>query len=278
MDPSLAGTSRNSELRVLQTDSLPLSALTTLREPPMEPWSLIRSIESWLVLRGGTKFLFWLSWVLFHLLVFGLGFVSYQLSDNRVNARSLYMLMILHVALTSLVLHIDIIFILFPVCRNLISFLRSRMSVLNTIIPFDQAVTFHEATGWSMIFFYLIHIVFHEINFMKLVLRDPLITNRNGHTTTSRLGAFFTLSFPTGPGLKDWSEMVMVSLTLCKTLGAPWGKKSTPSLKPECKKGYLNVLPPLLLLYVYIGYFDSSTRTNEDELSNSRHLHMSQEY
>ncbi|THU92496.1 hypothetical protein K435DRAFT_862405 [Dendrothele bispora CBS 962.96] len=37
MDPSLAGSSRDSELRVLQTDSLSLSALTTLREPPMKP-------------------------------------------------------------------------------------------------------------------------------------------------------------------------------------------------------------------------------------------------
>ncbi|THU92612.1 hypothetical protein K435DRAFT_610250, partial [Dendrothele bispora CBS 962.96] len=141
--------------------------LTTLREPPMKPWSLIRSIESWLVLRGGAKFLFWLSWVLFHLSVFGLGFVSYQLSDNRVNARSLFGTTYALSGATSLVLHVDVIFILFPVCRNLISFLRSRMPGLNTIIPFDQAVTFHEATGWSMIFFSLIHIVFHEINFMK---------------------------------------------------------------------------------------------------------------
>ncbi|THU92043.1 hypothetical protein K435DRAFT_758547 [Dendrothele bispora CBS 962.96] len=178
----------------------------------MKPWSLLRSIESWLVLRGGAKFLFWLSWVLFHLLVFGLGFVSYQLSDNRVNTRSLFGTTYALSGATSLVLHIDVIFILFPVCRNLISFLRSRMSGLNTIIPFDQAVTFHEATGWSMIFFSLIHIVFHEINFMKLVLRDPLITNRDGHTTTSRLGAFFALNFATGPGLTGWLMVLFLGI------------------------------------------------------------------
>lgn len=38
-------------------------------------------------------------------------------------------------------LHIDVIFILFPVCRGLISLLRR--TPLNSFIPFDKNITFH---------------------------------------------------------------------------------------------------------------------------------------
>jgi hypothetical protein len=42
------------------------------------------------------------------------------------------------------VLHIDVIFILFPVCRNFISLLRR--TPLNAIIPFDKNVEFHSGS------------------------------------------------------------------------------------------------------------------------------------
>ena len=95
------------------------------------------------------------------------------------------------------VLHIDIIFILLPVCRNFISLLRR--TPLNGIIPFDKNITFHKAVAWSIVFFTVVHVVAHMFNFAKLAIADTSAT-----TPAKRFVAFLNINFTTGPGLTGW--------------------------------------------------------------------------
>ena len=94
-------------------------------------------------------------------------------------------------------LHVDVIFILLPVCRNFISLLRR--TPLNDIIPFDKNITFHKATAWSIVFFSALHTAAHMVNFAKLASLDPAAT-----TTGKVIFNFIAANFLTGPGLTGW--------------------------------------------------------------------------
>jgi len=95
----------------------------------------------------------------------------------------------------ALVLHVDAAFILLPVCRNFISFLRQ--TALGDIIPFDKNITFHKATAWSIVLMSVIHVVAHMFNFAALAIAS-------GTTTGERVVLFFKANFLTGPGATGW--------------------------------------------------------------------------
>jgi predicted ferric reductase len=97
----------------------------------------------------------------------------------------------------ALVLHIDVIFILLPVCRNFVSLLRR--TPLNHVIPFDKNLTFHKATAWSMVFFTAIHVGAHMVNFARLANADP-----DAKTFGAKVVAFLNANFTTGPGVTGW--------------------------------------------------------------------------
>jgi NADPH oxidase len=97
----------------------------------------------------------------------------------------------------ALVLHVDVIFILLPVCRNFISLLRR--TPLNDIIPFDKAITLHKATAWAIVAGTIIHVTAHLVNFYRLAMADTLATN-----TIQRIIAFLEINFTTGPGITGW--------------------------------------------------------------------------
>jgi predicted ferric reductase len=96
----------------------------------------------------------------------------------------------------ALVLYVDVVFILLPVCRNFISLLRR--TPLNDVIPFDKAITFHKATAWSIVTFTVIHILAHMVNFYKLAMTDP--SKKAG----DRFLVFLQANFATGPGVTGW--------------------------------------------------------------------------
>lgn len=95
----------------------------------------------------------------------------------------------------ALVLHIDVIFILLPVCRNFISLLRC--TPLNDIIPFDKNITLHKATGWSIVAGTVVHVVAHMVNFYKLAA--SMSTTPSQHAVN-----FLAVNFTTGPGVTGW--------------------------------------------------------------------------
>jgi NADPH oxidase 2 len=96
-----------------------------------------------------------------------------------------------------LTLHVNIIFILIPVCRNFISLLRR--TPLNEFIPFDKNITFHKATAWAIVFWTCVHIAAHMVNFTRLAFADP-----DANTPGKRFVVFLEANFITGPGATGW--------------------------------------------------------------------------
>ncbi|KAG0345253.1 hypothetical protein BG004_003849 [Podila humilis] len=64
------------------------------------------------------------------------------------------------------VINFDCGLILFSVCRNLISVLRS--TFLNSIVPFDKNILFHKTVAWSIVFFSIIHCLGHYVNYHRM--------------------------------------------------------------------------------------------------------------
>ncbi|KAH9987187.1 NADPH oxidase [Russula vinacea] len=174
---------------------------------PMTKW------DRWMINEGGKR-LFFSAWVLLHLLVadnlttaratFGITFsafiLAFPLSRPLSSIRS-------HCPCSRLVLHVDVIFILLPVCRNFISLLRR--TPLNHIIPFDKNLTFHKATAWSIVIGTAVHIGAHMVNFYKLALADT-----SAKTGGAKVVAFLNANFATGPGATGWIMTVCLGIML----------------------------------------------------------------
>ncbi|KAF9563848.1 NADPH oxidase isoform 2 [Agrocybe pediades] len=160
--------------------------------PSNQSWSYKFGI--WMINEGGRQ-LFFGVWIFLHLLVAVFGFIHYQTKDNLNNARATFGITFAIARTAALVLHVDVIFILLPVCRNFISFLRR--TPLNDIIPFDKNITFHKATAWSIVVGTAVHIIAHMVNFYKLAMVA-------GNTTKERFVAFLAANFTTGPGATGW--------------------------------------------------------------------------
>ncbi|GJJ14792.1 hypothetical protein Clacol_009060 [Clathrus columnatus] len=171
---------------------------TVARTERMEfkPRTLRERLDHWMVNEGGKR-LFFFSWVFLQLLVSVFGFFNYQLKDNLNNARATFGITYPIARTAALNLHILVIFILLPICRNFISVLRR--TALNSYIPFDKNITFHKAVAWSMVFWTIVHILAHMVNFGRLAKADPA-ANTAGKVFVNFLAANFT----TGPGLTGW--------------------------------------------------------------------------
>lgn len=163
---------------------------------PYEPKTFVEKWQHWMINEGGKRIFFFV-WVFLHLLVAVLGGLHYGLKDNLTNARATFGITFTIARAAALVLHIDVIFILLPVCRNFISLLRR--TPLNHIIPFDKNITFHKATAWSIVAGTVVHIVAHMVNFTKLALADP-----DAKTGGAKFVVFLNTNFATGPGVTGW--------------------------------------------------------------------------
>jgi NADPH oxidase len=173
-------------------------SLTTTTQPkiPFKPSGWLEKYNLWMINDGGSKMFFGV-WIFLHLLVAALGFLHYQMKDNLTNARATFGVTYAIARTAALVLHVDVIFILLPVCRNLVSLLRR--TPLNTVVPFDKALTLHKATAWALVTCTVVHIVAHMVNFYKLAMADKSATN-----TAQRVLAFGQINFTTGPGITGW--------------------------------------------------------------------------
>lgn len=112
--------------------------------------SLGQRIDRWMVNEGERRiFVFVL--ILIHIMVFVFAMMTYLLQDNLSIARSTLGITYPIARSAALVLHFDIILILLPVCRTLISYVRN--TPLGMIIPFDKNITFHKFIAWSIVTF-----------------------------------------------------------------------------------------------------------------------------
>jgi NADPH oxidase 2 len=125
------------------------------------------------------------------------------MKDNSEGARATFGITFPIARTAALVLHVDVIFILLPVCRNFISILRR--TPLNDVIPFDKSITFHKFTGWAIVIGSLVHILAHMVNFAKLAIAM-------GKTPGERFVAFLSANFVTGPGVTGWIMTVSLGV------------------------------------------------------------------
>ncbi|KAG9192403.1 NADPH oxidase 2 [Alternaria panax] len=149
--------------------------------------------DVWMVNEGYRRF-FVFTFAILHVMVFVFGMMNYGLKDNSIGSRNRFGLTFPIARSAALVLHVDVAFILFPVCRNLISM--ARRTPLNDVIPFDKNITFHKLVAWSIVFFSWVHTIAHWNNLAKF-------------SATNDLGfmGFILANLATGPG---WSGYVML--------------------------------------------------------------------
>ncbi|KAJ8519114.1 hypothetical protein ONZ45_g3935 [Pleurotus djamor] len=197
-------TRNKTERRRLQGLQRTNSARTGGPVTPFVATSMKQKFDLWMINEGGRQ-LFFGVWILLHILVAIFGFFHYQLKDNLTGARSIFGITFTIARTAALVLHIDVIFILLPVCRNFISLLRR--TPLNDIIPFDKNITFHKATAWSIVVGSAVHIIAHMVNFAKLAMLDPNATDAG-----KVIVAFLAANFATGPGATGWIMTVALGI------------------------------------------------------------------
>ncbi|KAF1977090.1 hypothetical protein BU23DRAFT_319705 [Bimuria novae-zelandiae CBS 107.79] len=170
-------------------------------EKPRELY-LKEKFDRWMVNEGYRRF-FVFTFVILHFMVFGFGMAHYGFKDNAIGTRATFGFTFPVARSAALTLHVDVAFILFPVCRNLISM--ARRTPLNGIIPFDKNITFHKLVGWSILFFSWLHTIAHWRNLWVFA-------------QVNKLGfiGFLLANLATGPG---WSGYVMlIALTaMCWT-------------------------------------------------------------
>ncbi|KAJ7584805.1 NADPH oxidase isoform 2 [Mycena floridula] len=148
----------------------------------------------WMINEGGRQ-LFFGVFIFFHLLVGVFGFLHYSMKDNLTNSRKVFGLGFTIARTSALLCHVDVIYILLPVCRNFISFLRR--TPLNDFIPFDKNITFHKATGWSLVIWSLVHTLAHIVNVINLAIQSA-------DNTGARVKNFFLLCVEAGPAVTGW--------------------------------------------------------------------------
>ncbi|GAA5955490.1 hypothetical protein JCM3765_006794 [Sporobolomyces pararoseus] len=183
--------------------------------PKIEPVAAIRALEAleeekeeekgekglperamiWLVYQG-PQWSWTIVWILVQLLVFALGVVKYLLGSNFTTARSVFGPTFVIARSAALVLHVDVAFILFPICRGFVSTLRR--TPLNEFVPFEKNVEFHKMVAWSIVFWTLVHTIAHLVNFWFLAeLPSP-------SSIPFRVLSYVEANFTTGPGATGW--------------------------------------------------------------------------
>ncbi|KAJ7143696.1 NADPH oxidase [Mycena epipterygia] len=180
-------------LQGLQTSIAPKGRL---RHDPTRPMKLGEKISLWLI-NDGRQRVFFAVFIFLHVLVAAFGFVHYGLKDNLDTARATYGITFTIARAAALVLHVDVVFILLPVCRNFITLMRR--TPLAEIIPFEKNITLHKATAWSIVVGSVVHTLAHIVNLYRLTK-----SNTSARTTGQRVAFFISANFTIGPLITGW--------------------------------------------------------------------------
>ncbi|KAI0575339.1 ferric reductase [Pyrenophora tritici-repentis] len=172
--------------------------------------------DVWMVNEGYRRF-FVFTFAILHVMVFVFGMMNYGLKDNSIGTRARFGITFAIARSAALVLHVDVAFILFPVCRNLISM--ARRTPLNDIIPFDKNITFHKLVAWSIVFFSWVHTIAHWNNLARFSAGNEL-----------GFMGFILANLATGPG---WSGYVMLIALMAIALTAA-EKARRANFEPFC--------------------------------------------
>ncbi|KAJ7349283.1 NADPH oxidase [Mycena albidolilacea] len=194
-NPQKSNLQRNKTERG-RLQGLQRSASGAAAKKPSGPKNFGERVSLWLI-NEGQRHLFFAVFLFLHLIVSVLGFMHYGLKDNLNNARATFGITFTIARAAALVLHVDVIFILLPVCRNFVSVMRR--TPLGTVIPFDKNITLHKATAWAIFTGSLVHTLAHIVNLYRLTMADNSAT-----TTGQRVVFFITANFIIGPLITGW--------------------------------------------------------------------------
>ncbi|KAF9988643.1 hypothetical protein BGZ75_008982 [Mortierella antarctica] len=127
------------------------------------------------------------------------------------------------------VINLDCGLILFSVCRNLISLLRS--TFLNDIVPFDKNILFHKTIAWSIVFFSVVHTVSHYVNYYRL--ENVQLAAQEQATSSAQVGkkadtaaavappmTARAMALLTGPGLTGHLLVLLLFLMVTASTGS----------------------------------------------------------
>ncbi|PVV03257.1 hypothetical protein BB560_002277 [Smittium megazygosporum] len=151
---------------------------------------------------GKTK-LFLGVWILFQGIAFILGALNYGLSENWAPAKKVLGGSFVVSRTSALLIHINLIVILLPMCRTILTALRGTR--LSRIIPFDEAISFHKFVGWTIVFFSFLHTIPHYRNYYILASATASTYSR------SVTKQFFILLVTSGP---SWTGHIMLLLLM----------------------------------------------------------------
>ncbi|CAK5271852.1 unnamed protein product [Mycena citricolor] len=197
-----------TERRRLQGLQMSFANLSKTKDAPMHdpsrPRTLNEKISLWLINEGRSR-VFFAVFVILHFLIALLGLLHFGLKDNLTSARATFGVTFIIARASALVLHVDVIFILLPVCRNLVSALRR--TPLGDVIPFDESLSLHKATGWAIVIGSVVHTVAHVINLVHLTMADT-----NARTLGARIGFFISANFIIGPLITGWIMWVLLGV------------------------------------------------------------------
>ncbi|KAI8872078.1 hypothetical protein GQ42DRAFT_174416 [Ramicandelaber brevisporus] len=101
------------------------------------------------------------------------------------------------------VLHIQVGLVMLPMCRTLLTWLRS--TPMHHIMDFSSAATFHRLIGWSMVFFTAIHAVAHYYNYATLIPDHD-----DSDPSTSAVAKWLGMAFGSGPGATGHAMLLLL--------------------------------------------------------------------
>ncbi|KAJ7058317.1 NADPH oxidase [Mycena amicta] len=205
----IARKSSTSHLQRNKTERRRLQGLqrvdsTTGGAKPKAPQTWGQTLSIWMINDGNTK-LFFLAFLILHLIAAVFAAFHYSLKDNLTGARATFGPTFVIARSAALVIHIDVIYILLPVCRNFVSLMRR--TPLASVIAFDDNITLHKATGWSILIGSVVHTLAHVVNLYRLTMADTSAT-----TTGKRVEFFIVANFIIGPLWTGWLMLLFLGI------------------------------------------------------------------
>ncbi|KAI7832278.1 FAD-binding domain-containing protein [Gamsiella multidivaricata] len=172
------------------------------------------------MLNEGRRVLFLCLWCLLQLLIFYFSFEIYNRSTRYTQARKTFGTTLGIARGSAAVINFDCGLILFSVCRNLISLLRS--TFLNDILPFDKNIMFHKTVAWSIVVFSVVHVVGHYVNYYHLEQHEQQHQEEQGQAG-ARSAQYMAVM--TGPGATGHALLLILFLMVTSSVERVRGKR-----------------------------------------------------
>lgn len=180
----------------------------SLGMPPQR--SPLRTRLDQFLLNEGPRVIFLSFWSLLQFLIFYFSFEIYNRSIHYSQARVKLGVTLGVARGAAAVINFDCGVILFSVCRNLISVLRS--TFLNGVVPFDKNVLFHKTVAWSIVLFSVVHCAGHYVNYYRLELAEQ--REKGEVKRSAQYMALFT-----GPGYTGHLLALILFLMVTSSVG-----------------------------------------------------------